>query len=318
MIIQGALAMLNDYRIERITKERLVDLLGLFESAFNQKKTISYLKKKFDTERFGASFIGYIAYSQNEEPVAYYGVFPIRFKLNNRVILAAQSGDTMTHKNHQRKGLFTELAKMTYDLARKKGIKFIFGFPGRNSLPGFVKKLNWKIDGKRHFYRFNVCTLPLAALMHMVGMEKLYILYFNFWAKVFGLKKELGNIVIDRNNSIFYDSDGMGYRHFSDNYFLQNNGCVVWLKVVRSMEIGCIYNADDHIIEQIIKRLRWLSVITGLAKIHYWCSDNHPNLKFIRSYFKEYNASYYGHIALAEDTPEVSSFLYEACDADTY
>lgn len=310
--------MLTDYRIEQISKERLVDLLVLFESAFNQKQTVSYLEKKFDTARFGTSFIGYIAYAQNGEPAAFYGVFPIHFKLNNRVILAAQSGDTMTHKNHQRKGLFIELATRTYDLARKEGIEIIFGFPGPNSLLGFIKKLNWSIDGERYFYRLKVCTVPLAVLMHMVGLGKLHIFYFNFWAKIFGLKKVLSDTVIDRNNSIFYDRKGLEYRCFSDNYFFQQKKCIVWIKVARLMEIGCIYNASDKIAAQVLNRLRWLAAIAGLSRISFWCSGNHPNLTFIRSRFKEYNRSFYGHIDLVERAQSAPSFLYEGCDADTY
>lgn len=310
--------MLKGYRVERISKERLVDLLVLFESAFNCKPTLSYLEQKFDTQEFGAAFIGHIAYSEDGEPAAYYGLFPIRFKLQDAVVLAAQSGDTMTHRNHQRKGLFTELAKMTYDLARKEGIEFVFGFPGENSLPGFISKLDWRIDGKRRFYRWNVHTLPLAAVMKMVGLEKVYTCYFRFWARLFGLTKEMDDIVIDRNNSIVYDKEGLAYRKFSDNYVIRNGGAVVWLKVGRTMEIGCIYNADDHIAARIIKRLRWLCAVTGLIRMSYWCSENHPNLRFIRSHFQEYGSSYYGHLALVDGMPNAPCFLYEACDADTY
>ncbi|MDD4869351.1 MAG: GNAT family N-acetyltransferase [Kiritimatiellae bacterium] len=308
----------KEYQIHRISKDRLFDLLILFKSAFNQKVSLSYLEKKFDTERFGASFVGYIAYTQTGEPAAYYGVFPIRFKLNSQVLRAAQSGDTMTHKDHQHKGLFIELAKMTYDLARKEGIKLIFGFPNENSLPGFIKKLNWTIDGKLHFYKQTVYTFPFAALMHLVGLKSVYLRYFNFWAKLLGLKSNLKYTTIDRNNSIYYDQDGIAYRTFSDNYFLEEKESVIWIKVVRTMQIGCIFNTDDEHAAQLLNRLKWLSVITGLIRISFWCTDNHPNLRVIQSRFNKYNYYQYGHLNLTNSLTQHHSFFYEACDGDTY
>jgi GNAT superfamily N-acetyltransferase len=310
--------LFREYRIHRISKERLADLILLFESAFNQKTSLSYLEKKFETGRFGASFIGYIAYTQSGEPAAFYGVFPIRFKLNGRIILAAQSGDTMTHKNHQRKGLFVKLAEMTYDLARSEGIELIFGFPNENSLPGFIKKLNWTIDGELHLYKLTVYTIPLAAFMYKVGLKNLYNFYFRFCAKLFGLKTNPERSVVDRNNSVYYDKDGIEYRKFSENYFLEDKECLVWIKIVRTMQIGCIFNADDKHATQLLNRLKWLAAITGLIRIAFWCTDNHPNLRVVQSRSQEHSYYHYGHLNLTDSLAQHYPFFYEACDGDTY
>ncbi len=313
--------MLDTYRVVRISQERLKDLLVLFTSAFGQKVSLSYLERKFDTRRFGASFVGYIAYTQNGAPAAYYGVFPIRFRLGDRVIVAAQSGDTMTHKDHQGKGLFTKLAKMTYDLARQEGVEFVFGFPNDNSLPGFTRKLNWAIDGERYFFKRRVYTFPLAALMHKIGLKQAYKAYFQFWAERFGLKCVPNGEITERANSIYYDEEAIRYRNFSDNYFVEEQGCVIWIKIARTMQIGCIYKADDQLAIKMINRLKWLCVLTGLFKISFWCTDNHPNHKFIQTYFNiQTNAKpqYFGHVDLAGNLPHHLDFLFEPCDGDTY
>jgi hypothetical protein len=87
-----------------------------------------------------------MAVSADGEIAAYYGVFPIIGLKNNAPTLMAQSGATMTHPNHQKRGLFVELAKMTFEAAKQEGVSMIYGFPNENSLPGFQTKLNWNFQ----------------------------------------------------------------------------------------------------------------------------------------------------------------------------
>ena len=57
--------------------------------------------------------------------------------------LASQSGDTMTHPNHRRKGLFRSLFSETKQLATKNDIKFIYGLPNSQSHHGLIR-FGWK------------------------------------------------------------------------------------------------------------------------------------------------------------------------------
>lgn len=132
-----------EYRFERISKENLKDFLALYQATHNQEPDQKHYERKFDTAFTGASHIGFLAYSQSNEVAAYYGVFPTLCQLSGQQILAAQSGDTMTHPNHRRKGLFRLLFEETAKLAKEEGIRFIFGFPNEASYPGFIK-FGWK------------------------------------------------------------------------------------------------------------------------------------------------------------------------------
>lgn len=55
------------------------------------------------------------------------------------------SFNTATHPEHQGKGLFTQLANRTYDLAAKLGYSFVIGVANANSTPGFVRKLGFDL-----------------------------------------------------------------------------------------------------------------------------------------------------------------------------
>tara|TARA_B100000683_G_scaffold205990_1_gene199739 strand:+ start:63 stop:983 length:921 start_codon:yes stop_codon:yes gene_type:complete len=133
---------MDEYRIERFSIDKIDDFLWLFEESFNTLPIKSRFLKKFDTEYVGISHIAFIAYDLNNLPAAFYGIFPCVYNLNGKKCLGAQSGDTMTHPNHRKKGLFYELAKRTYNQAKDLGVNYIYGVPNGNSYHGF-KKMGW-------------------------------------------------------------------------------------------------------------------------------------------------------------------------------
>jgi hypothetical protein len=166
------LEMNGDYRFERISSNHFSDLQGLFRAAFKIDISIEYLFKKFSTEVFGTSYIGYIAYSSEHEPSAFYGVYPCLVESEGNTYLIAQSGDTMTHPDHQGKGLFTQLALQTYELCKSEGIHFVFGFPNQHSYPGFVKKLGWTHFDNLEAYEIRVKTLPWVRIQRLFRLPQ--------------------------------------------------------------------------------------------------------------------------------------------------
>ncbi|PCI48049.1 MAG: hypothetical protein COB49_06410, partial [Alphaproteobacteria bacterium] len=76
-----------------------------------------------------------------------YGLIPCQFRIEKHVILGAQSVDTMVDPDYQGQGLFTVLANKAIEAAYNKNIKFLIGFPNSNSMPGFVRRLNWNNIG---------------------------------------------------------------------------------------------------------------------------------------------------------------------------
>jgi GNAT superfamily N-acetyltransferase len=77
------------------------------------------------------------------KPVAFYGVIPEAYRVAGKPFIVYQSMDTMTHPDFQGKGLFVRLATATYDEILKSGHEVAIGIPGMNSLPGFVRRLQW-------------------------------------------------------------------------------------------------------------------------------------------------------------------------------
>jgi hypothetical protein len=53
--------------------------------------------------------------------------------------------NTATHPRHQGKGLFTQLAKLTYELGADEGYECVIGVANANSTPGFIRKLGFQL-----------------------------------------------------------------------------------------------------------------------------------------------------------------------------
>ena len=96
----------TDYRLERLTPERLPDLVALHAATYGPGLTLDDARRKFSTATLGHDVIGYLAYDRAGTAAAYYGIFPMRVRLGDRDLLAGQSGDTMTHPDHRGRGLF--------------------------------------------------------------------------------------------------------------------------------------------------------------------------------------------------------------------
>src|SRR6266700_4152051 len=136
-----------DYYYEDFTQSHYLKFNELYQNAFKKFMPFHEFRNRFDTNSRGFKFIGFIAsHSKTGQVAAFYGVFPLKVLVGDLKMLAAVSGDTMTHSQHRRKGLFVTLAKLTFEKCRKSGIQLIYGFPNTQSYHGLVKSLGWHHD----------------------------------------------------------------------------------------------------------------------------------------------------------------------------
>lgn len=268
------------YRKERISESRLNDLVYLYQKSFGKKIEIGFLKKKFNTQAFGASYIGYIAYDEvSNEPAAFYGVFPHLVIKNGIKTLVAQSGDTMTNPAHQGKGLFTGLARLTYELAEKEGIKLIWGIPNKNSYPGFTKKLNWVDKGPLIKFAKKVNTLPIEKAIRKLNIQFLNRLYFGFCKLMFiqsiekkGFEKPESKVL-----ALLKDPDYFKYKQYFDNRMvLKYKNELIWVKIENGLLIGDYSFTSSKSFTEFVQSLKLKCFLLGITEISFICNSNHP------------------------------------------
>ena len=123
-------------------------------------------------------------------------------------ILAGQSCDTMIRSDQRGKRWFTRLAESNYEYASANGVQAVFGFPNRNSFPGFMKYLGWyKLFGLGHYY-------------YRLGAKKLVGNTFNNFLQFcikgrwqlsyqIGIRKRIRNYKVYVSCNLPYDLDAM-------------------------------------------------------------------------------------------------------------
>lgn len=220
----------TSYRLERLSPSQFARVAELYKAVHKKSLEPDFFKKKFATEYTGVSNIGYLALDQNDEPAAFYGVFPTLFELENETVLVAQSGDTMTHPDHRRRGLFQKLFEATQELAAANQIQFLFGFPNESSYPGFIK-FGWDEPTQ-------IITFEKNLQSSLVGKAKRRLIKSRVQTHLlsdFSQEREkLENECKFAKTNFFsarVDGNFLRYKRFGKNYLADMEGTHVWFQV---------------------------------------------------------------------------------------
>ena len=259
----------GEYRFARLSDNNLSDLVLLYKSAFKSNVSADFFKNKFETTFTGITHLGFLAYANDNTPSAFYGVFPCFVELQGRKILTAQSGDTMTDPQHQGKGLFTKLARMTYELAGNNGVKFIFGFPNKNSYPGFTKKLNWTHQENIRTYIFKTNTVPLIKVAKKLQLARMYESYaLAVFRKYISGSRPFENSVIDsESGGIIHDAAFFKYKTYTRNFIVELEGVRFWLKLDGKLWIGDVERTSMEKFNKALQKLLRLCFSAGCTEL---------------------------------------------------
>lgn len=270
----------KEYSVTRLRKDNLGDLAILYSEVYKIVRSGDYFIKKYNTAYTGLENVGFIAYSKEGKPIAYYGVIPCFILFENELILAAQSADTMTHPEHRCKGMFTELSNITFDLCQQLNIKLIFGFPNQNSYPAMINRLGWIETEKISRFTIPVNTIPGRFFFQNRKKYQERIL-----SKLLLPQKGLLNSVIaDGYAGIYRDNAYYQYKTFEKTYVIKTRSADVWIKINKELVIGDITLTANRG-KDFFDEIKTLAKELNLNKISFQvCSDCHLHDLFASCY----------------------------------
>jgi hypothetical protein len=309
------------YRAERISKDNFSDFIRIHREAFRSKIKSDFPSRKFNTIPVaGISNIGYIIYFSDGEPVAYYGVYPVYAVINDKKILTAQSGDTMTILSHTGLGLFICTAEMTWELCKQNKIKGVFGFSSPSSYRTTRKKLGWQFNGVLMKYTFILPALPLGYIAEKNPYLKTPYLWWVRLILSFYKKTDFfeGSVTTNGQDGVHRSKAFWDYKMSSrDNFAVRICGTDVVFKVNGALTIGDIdINRESDIIP-ILRKLKILAFLTLNAHIIF-CMSPGTLLDEKLSKIKEGVGSLpIGFLNLNEDY-DLSSLKFTYFDFDTF
>jgi GNAT superfamily N-acetyltransferase len=305
---------MHQYTIERISPASLHHIQTLYHSIYSKTLSTKSLAGKYTTKIFGVEWLGYLAFTHNKKPAAFYGVIPCHFKIRDEIFLAAQSADTMTHPDHQRQGLFTQLAKKTYELARQEGVQFIFGFPNENSYAGFVK-LNWKfMERPMQLFLLKGSKLPWASLLLKTPI--LRDVYEQMMEKRFGHVNENGELSDHHGvirNALFFKYKNQ----YTKTFVKKCNGVFAWIKNDGLLKVGLL-SLGDASPEAIESFLRHMANSLGCHSIVLMTSCNTELYKTLIKITSPSDGLPIGFYNLTNRDLHFSDVRFEYCDIDIF
>lgn len=258
----------RQYTIQQFTQADIPALEALHTAVYGKPKPAGYYAKKYDTSFTGKPPLGYIVYDNRQTAVAYYGVLPCLLQAGDRLVLAAQSADSMTHPQLQAKGLFTELSKKTFDLCKSEGVFFIFGFPNQNSYSPAIKKLGWKEAEVMDVFTIQVKPWLLPMLCRRF-FKTAYNAYKKFVLKKYitGETGILNSVIKDGFTGIYRDENYLGYKTYSDTFVVPAGRSTAWISIGASVYIGDIDVVDGNL-DEVIHTIRNIAKKLGISTIY--------------------------------------------------
>lgn len=310
-----------EYRFERLEPKHYKDLVYISKSAFNIDPGIDYFINKNKTGDFGETNLGFVAYHKiSNEPAAFYGVYAHPYHYQGKNYFVVQSGDTMTHSRHFGKSLFSQMAKLTYNLAASKGAKMVYGFPNKKSYPVLLNKLNFQFKGNLNVYRIKIYTLPLLKISKKVKFFKpIYNLYLRLINRLFIKHSNIfENTIISTNyGGIPHNDKFFNYKKFSGSFVLQKGNLKCWIKPDGFLYIGDIEKNNKISTKEIINKLKRYAFLIGADVVTFRFSPETYWDKQFSPYLKHEKGAEFGYLLFDPDFP-IDSFQICEADLDTF
>jgi hypothetical protein len=313
----------SEYYCEKLDESKIDDLLFLFNEVFHSFPPKSEIINKHLNCHGENKFIGFIAYDYlTNQPAAYHGVFPLYAMYKNEKILIAQSGDIMTHSNHQKKGLFFLLAKKTYEFCSQNGIKMIFAFPNSISYPLFINKLGFSetkklinftfLENKFEISRFSQKS-KLIAKIHQLYVKTIFRFVSN------GKTFKNSNIVGGNEYAyMLHDEEYYKWKQSSGKYFVNIKGVNCWLSISQNyIAIGDIELNNENDLPIVIRRLKILTFLLGFRFLTFGGSENAYLIKLLKGKYKEMESYTPIFLDLSPSIPHESILLLNS-DVDVF
>lgn len=258
------------YQFERLDENNLHHLVLLYKKVFNKSVDVDYVRQKYATDYTGKSFLGFIAFDEKGDPVAFNGAVPFKISYKDKIYTGAQFGDAMTLKEHAGKGLFTKCGERSNTLIKNEGIPIIYGFPNQNSHYGYFNNLNWTKLHQMHRYEIKLEAWPVSKALRKIGINP----YQKSSENIF-IDEILQNSCLEGNSAGTYrDRDFFNYKAFLKNGVTEVADKKVWLKIQENLLIGDVEVTDKHQFYKIIDELKKIGRKYGCSSIIFQSSPD--------------------------------------------
>ena len=310
------------YSIRAITHGDYILFKHLYRACFRLELSEQAFRDKYFLNGT-LNTIGMFALDSKGKPAAYYGVFLCSIVFENKDYLAAQSGDTMTHPLHQKRGLFTQLAKAVFSECLNRSVSLIFGFPNSMSYSGFANKLSWTFTGNLRKWVIRTGGVPFCELTSYNSLARwMYLKVAFYFLKPYSFPAN------GLSNEFFEPSNARGFVRIDSTKklsALSRRGirrikCGEWdilIKLENHLVVGDVVFRDVKDAKDLLKALNRLSKRLGCSKFVFVLSPNHWLTPLLEAEVPSSNGLPIGFLDLNSGI-DLTQIVFRYADFDTF
>ncbi|MCX8095791.1 MAG: GNAT family N-acetyltransferase [Caldisericia bacterium] len=169
--------------------------------------------------------------SKDGEIVGEEAIVPFKAYFKGEIVKIGHSVDSMVLKEYRGKGIFKKLAIKTLEEGKERGYSYFYGFPNKNSLPIYTKKLGWISFGyvRRWIFPLNLNILASKFKIDFSIISPLFKIGTNIIKGKFNFEKVenfddieiyLENLKKHYDIFILRDKEFLTWRYLSHPYYI--------------------------------------------------------------------------------------------------
>lgn len=176
-------------------------ILELFSASFGKDLTSEIWEWAYILNPNGDPIVS--LYFYEDKLVGHYAIIPIKLKHHNSsdALLSGLSMTTMVDSKYRKHGIFVKQANEVFLAAKRLSYDLIYGFPNKNSAPGFMKRLGWTLDESYEISTFHNGIVS-TEICTKTDKEKIEFDLFNLSQNKWRLTKP-GNEYVAKDGLIF-------------------------------------------------------------------------------------------------------------------
>lgn len=310
----------SEYSIIKFSPKYLAAIINLYRHSYiGRKLPKNYFEYRLWTSPYGKPII-YLMKFQNKI-VGFYAIHPIKLRIKNENYLGGYSYLTMVHPSHSGRGIFTKLAKETYEEAKKKGYQFVYGFANKNSYPNFITRLGFKELTPINFVRITPSKNFKKKNFKLISRfpKNLTKIWKDYEAK------NKFSIKVDRNDRFLiwrYKKHPIFqyYTSYEDqNYF------AVFKKYLDTLHVIDFFGKDENFYERLLNDASNYCFKLLCKEITMWIPEKHEIMKSLKrdtyqqlSWDKSYFIVKILNNSLTKRIENIKNWYYTMGDADHF
>ena len=163
---------------------------------WNRRDKYNWTWKYKGPNPFGKSIV--VVAEDKKKIIATFAIIPINYRFKGKIIKGAHSIAMIVHPKWQKKGIIKLVVDKALDLAKKRNIRFVYGYPNDDAYELHKIIFDYEDVGVQYFYHHDMKKIKKNEYLSTIKEIKKFTKFQGNFINT--IKKEF-NLILDRNSN---------------------------------------------------------------------------------------------------------------------